>query len=408
MPQSKKKPAKSRVMAHAKFGPMSRRDLPEVARLITLAFAGTMENSTRWVKENGPENIRVLRDGKSIPACLRRIEMGQFFGGRSVPLCGIAGVATAPEARGKGHARRMMEACVREMHDRGEAIGGLYASTQALYRQSGFEQAGHRCIVKLPVARLLGGQKARNVIVLKDADMPRVEACYRRFASAYNGMLDRREYIWKRIKERPDSKYQGYGVLDERGTLCGYLFMSQPRDSNTGRQDLQLSDIAFTSADAGRQLIAFLADYEPMADWLQLGGGPLHPLLTLLPQQRYEVKLKDFWMLRVVHVKRALEARGYSSAVRGTVDLDITDDVIDANTGRWQAEFADGKARVMKWKGGGRAGVTCTIRGLAAIYSGLYSPRQAAAIGLCSGDETALDLLGGVFAGGTPWMTDHY
>ncbi|MBX3390566.1 MAG: GNAT family N-acetyltransferase [Phycisphaeraceae bacterium] len=391
-----------------KFGPMSRRDLPEVARLITLAFAGTMENSTKWVRENGPENIRVVRQGNKIPACLRRIEMGQFFGGKSVRLCGIAGVATAPEARGKGHARWMMEECVREMYKRGEAIGGLYASTQALYRQSGFEQAGHRCTIKVPVARLLGGQKARNVIVLKDADMPRVEACYQRFASAYNGMLDRREYIWKRIKERPDSKYQGYGVLDERGMLSGYLFMSQPRDSSTGRQDLQLSDIAFTSAEAGRQLIAFLADYEPMADWLHFGGGPLHPLLTLLPQQRYEVKLKDYWMLRVVDVKRALEGRGYSTAVRGSVDIDITDPVIEANTGLWQVEFADGKARVERRQSGGSAAVACTIRGLAALYSGLYSPRQAEVIGFCSGDGKTLELLGGALAGGTPWMTDHY
>jgi len=387
---------------------MANRDLPEVARLITLAFAGTLERSTKWVKENGLENIRVLREGKAIPACLRRIEMGQFFGGKRVPLCGIAGVATAPECRGKGHARRIMEACVREMHERGDAIGGLYCSTQALYRQSGFEQAGHRCLIKIPVARMLGGQKGRNVIVLKEADMPRVEACYRQFASAFNGMLDRREYIWKRIKEAPDSKNQGYGVLDERGSLTGYLFMSQPRDSKTGRQDLQLSDIAFTTADAGRQLIAFLADYEPMADSVHFGGGPLHPLLTLLPQQRYEVKLKDYWMLRVVDVKRAFEARGYSSAVRAGVDIDVIDDVVEANSGRWRAEFGDGKARLKKLNGGGRTGVSCGIRGLAAIYSGLYSPRQAASIGLCAGDDKSLDILGGALAGGTPWMTDHY
>ncbi len=392
----------------AKYEVMKRGDIPEVARLITLAFAGTMANSTKWVKENGPHNIRVVRDGKTIPGCLRRIEMGQFFGGKSVSLCGIAGVATAPEARGKGHARRMMEACVREMHEKGEAIGGLYCSTQALYRQSGFEQAGHRFIIRVPVSRLLGGPKARNVIVLKDSDQPRIEKCYRQFASAYNGMLDRSEYIWKRIKERPDSKNQGYGVLDERGELGGYLFMTQGRDPNSIRQELQLSDIAFTSAEAGRQLIAFLADYEPMADWIQIGGGPLHPLLTLLPQQRYEVKLKDYWMLRVVDVKRALEARGYSSAVRGGVDLDITDDVIAANTGSWRAEFADGKARIKKLPSGGRAGVKCNIRGLAAMYTGLYSPRQAAGLGLCAGDEKSLDLLGGALAGGTPWMTDHY
>lgn len=408
MPRSKKKPAKSPIAGGTTFEVAKRSDIPEVARLITLAFAGTLERSTKWVKDNGLENIRVLREGKTIPACLRRIEMGQYFGGKRVPLCGIAGVATAPESRGKGHARRMMEACVREMHERGEAIGGLYCSTQALYRQSGFEQAGHRFITRVPVSRLLGGSKTRNTIVLKEADQKRIEACYRKFASPYNGTLDRTEYIWKRIKERADGKSQGYGVLDDRGGLAGYLFMEQTRDAHSIRQELQLADIAFTTPEAGRQLIAFLADYEPMADWIQLGSGPLHPLLTLLPQQRYEVKFKDFWMLRVVDVKKALEARGYSPSVRASVALNITDETIAANSGQWRLEVADGNASVRRSTGNERTGISCGIRGLAAMFSGLYSPRQAAAIGLCAGDEKSLDVLGGVFSGGTPWMSDHY
>lgn len=115
-------------------------------------------------------------------------------------------------------------------------------------------------------------------------------------------------------------------------------------------------------------------------------------------------------MLRVVDVKRALESRGYSIATRGKVEMDFRDDVVVENNGRWSAEFADGRARLKKIgaAGAGRSGVSCGIRGLAAMYSGLYSPRQAAAIGLCSGDEKSLDVLGGAFASGTPWMSDHY
>ncbi len=395
------------------FGPPKNQDIPAVARLISLAFAGTLEGSTKWVTENGLENIRVLREGRAIPACLRRIRMGQYFGGRSVPLVGIAGVATAPEMRGKGHARQMMEACVREMHEDGVAIGGLYASTQALYRQSGFEQAGHRFITRIPIARLQVKRGVRRVVALQDSDHERVAACYRIFARNYNGMLDRGEYIWKRIREMRDAKFQGYGVLSEKGVLEGYLYLTQQRVDTTGRHDIHLSDLAFLNADGARQLLAFLADYEPMGDVVQLGGGPLHPLLTLLPQQRYEVKLKDYWMLRVVDVKKALEARGYSKAVRGNVAVEIRDDVIASNRGTWRVEFDAGRARVSKSKDG-RAGrvkagnISCDVRALAAMYSGLYSPRQAKGLAMCDGDEAGLDVLGAAFAGGTPWMTDHY
>jgi hypothetical protein len=42
------------------------------------------------------------------------------------------------------------------------------------------------------------------------------------------------------------------------------------------------------------------------------------------------------------------------------------------------------------------------------MYSGLYTPRQAALLGLCEGDDAGFDVLGAAFAQGTPWMTDHY
>lgn len=381
-------------------------DINAAARLVTLAFAGSMEVSIRWIKANGLKNWRLVRDGRNVVACLRRIEMGQFFGGRRVSLIGVAGVATAPESRGRGHARMLMESCVREMHKDGAALGGLYASTQALYRQSGFEQAGHRFVARIPVARLAIGPKKRNIVALTEADQPRIVSCYQRFAPTHNGLLDRGEYIWKRIRERPDTKYLPYGVPGERGQLDGYLFMAQARDPQTMRQELILSDLVFHSADAARQLIAFLADFEPMADTLVFTGGPLHPILTLLPQQRFEVKLKEYWMLRIVNITKALQERGYSPAIRGSVVLRVTDDLIDANAGTWRLDVEAGEGRLRRVAGG--SAVSCDIRGLAALYTGLLTPRQAAQIGLCAGDDRSLDTLGAIFAGGTPWMGDQY
>ncbi|MFN9974598.1 MAG: GNAT family N-acetyltransferase, partial [Phycisphaerae bacterium] len=99
-------------------------DVPTLARIIVLAFAGTTEGVTKWLTEHGLQHLRVLRDGDAIPAMLRRIDMGQYFGGRRVSLMGIAGVGTAPEYRGRGSARRMMEMRVREAREEGGALGG--------------------------------------------------------------------------------------------------------------------------------------------------------------------------------------------------------------------------------------------------------------------------------------------
>lgn len=382
-------------------------DIPTLVRIITLAFAGTTEGVTKWLTEHGLQHLRVLRDGDAIPAMLRRVDMGQYFGGRPVGLMGIAGVGTAPEHRGRGYARQMMELIIREAHEQSVPLGGLYASTQALYRQSGFEQAGHRFLTKIPVARLVGIGKARRVIALTEADHPRVEAVYKKYAAHWAGALDRAPYGWQRIRKMWDAEYQGFGILDDAGELGGYLYLSQARDASTGRQELTLSDIAFTNADHARALIGLLADFEPMANTVTIGGGPMHPLVTLLPQQRYEVKFKDYWMLRVIDVAKAIEARGYSSAVRGGVTIEVGDDIVPANAGSWRVEIEGGRASVKRGSAGsGR--VACDIKGLAAMYSGLYTPRQAALLGLCEGDDAGFDVLGAAFAQGTPWMTDHF
>ena len=58
---------------------------------------------------------------------------GQFFGGRSVRAGGVAGVAVAPEARGRGHAQRVMRASIADQRVRGEANSILDPATTSLY-----------------------------------------------------------------------------------------------------------------------------------------------------------------------------------------------------------------------------------------------------------------------------------
>src|ERR1700716_1195012 len=84
------------------------KDMPSLARLISLAFGTPLEGVNTWLTNAGVHEVRVLREGAADVACALRVPMGQFFGGRSVPMMGVAGVAVAPEARGRGLATRIM------------------------------------------------------------------------------------------------------------------------------------------------------------------------------------------------------------------------------------------------------------------------------------------------------------
>ena len=92
--------------------------------------------------------------------------MGQWFGGRPVPLVGVGAVAIAPEHRGTGTAERLMEGTLRELRAEGIALSGLYPATQRLYRKGGYEQAGGRYHYSMPLARLRPGLSAKVTVSL--------------------------------------------------------------------------------------------------------------------------------------------------------------------------------------------------------------------------------------------------
>lgn len=382
--------------------------LDAVARATGLAFGAQLPGVHEWLAFAGMDNIRVLRTPAGVGASLIALPMGQFFGGRSVAMQGVAGVAVAPEARGGGLALRLMREQIREAASEGIPLSCLYASTQSLYRQVGYEQAGLLFCTHIPLRTIGVRDRSMPVRELGESDEERVRACSREVAARHNGMLDRGPYIWGRIRKSRDEAYAGFGVFapDEPGRLEGYLYMSQRRKPDSGRHDISLSDLAFTTPRAGRRLLGFLADLATVGDDAVVYGPPLHPICTLMPQQYHTSKFVDAWMIRINLVKEALEARGYAHGLDVSLAVEIEDDIVPANNGTWRIHVRDGCARVEP--GGGDAVLRCDARGFAAVYSGFYSATQAAALGLIRGDAGAISGADAVFAGPTPSMCDRF
>jgi predicted acetyltransferase len=87
------------------------------------------------------------------------------------------------------------------------------------------------------------------------------------------------------------------------------------------------------------------------------------------------------------------------------VSLEVADDLIGANNGRFTASFDGGRARV---RDGGAAAVRIDVRSLAALWSGFWTPSQLRAVGAVEGPDDALGTLGAAFAGATPAMNDMF
>lgn len=390
------------------YGAIEEREVGAAARMIHHAFAGPIEGSEKWLREGGLEHLRVVREGGRAVACLMRIPMGQFFGGRSVKMLGIAGVAVTPEARGRGLARGMMERALLEARGDGFPIACLYASTVGLYRQVGYEQAGHRFVAHVPLHRIDVRERGAGVRALTEADDAAVRDCYGEFVRRFDGTLDRGPYVWGRVRRLREEVYTGFGV-ESAGGLGGYVFLAQVRNPETGGHNVVVSDLAFTDVGSARRLLGFLADFATMGENLVLYGSPLHPILSLLNERHFRVEKKDYWMVRVLDLPAAIAARGYAAGTHATVELRVNDPLIAENSGVWTVRVGDGRGLAERGSAGQVDPISCDVRAISPWYSGLYTPEQMAAIEWMQGSDAAITAAAGVMGGrGTPWMGDMF
>ena len=378
-------------------------DLDGVSRLLGWSFGFPPEDARGWLERGGLDNVRVLRDGRSPVAALMLIPMGQFFGGASVPMVGLAGVGVAAERRGSGVGAELCRATVTELHRREVALSTLYPSTQKLYRGAGWEVAGGRWEVRIPPGLIRVQEKTGTVRAMEDADRPAVMELYTKDAARRNGELDRGPYCWHRVFEPRGRSPVGF-LVEHRGALEGYAILYQvPREPP--QADLVAHDICASTARAARKLLALLAQHRTLVQHVSWRGAPADALCHLLPERGYEVRLSDPWMVRICHVPRALEARGYPPGLRAELHLAVDDDLLARNTGSWILQVEDGKG-ILKRGGSGRLRVD--VRALAALYTGHMPAERLALTGGLSGRAADLATATAIFASAAPAMTDMF
>jgi predicted acetyltransferase len=382
------------------------------ARVLAHSFGRVEKESMEWIAKFPRGDTRVLKVGEKVVAGLILIPMGQFFGGASVPMTGVAAVGTAPEARGRGVALEMMQRCVLEMQGSGVPISGLYPATQRLYRMAGWEQSGHRFEVRVPLAKIGVREREMEVRPLEEADRARVQELYRATARHFDGNLDRAPIGWDRIERPPPNRTDPARafVVEGHGGIEGYVYLTQqpPAVPQRGNHEVAVQDMLAATPGAARRLWTFLNSYATMANEMSWYAGPCHPMLAVLNEQPYQMTLHMHWMTRVVDVAKALEARGYAPGVRAAVGIEVTDELVGANNGSFVLEVSEGVGRVTKGKNIAGPRVKTTVNGLAAMYTGYMSAAALRSVGMVEGDDEAMAALGAVFAGGVPWMTDMF
>ena len=375
-------------------------------RITARSFAFPLAGLTEWLSLIGRENLRFVEEKGVARGALALLPMGQWFGGRAVPMAGIVAVGIEPEVRALGVGKALMEGVLRELGDRGLMLSTLFPSTTAFYRRCGYEFAGTRYEIRLALGSLRAKRPPLSIRRGDEKDEPAVRALYAAQAARSPGHLQRHEYIWGRVKVWREETRELY-LFEHGKELAGYCWLARRRP-DPARQEIFLSDYVCNGVEAAETLIALLASHRSLADsavWFGRQDEPLFLTLEEAVAPHLQVKLSMPWMTRMVDAPGALEARGYAPALSATLGFELSDTLLAHNRGRFRLRIEKGRGKVEK---GGRGDLKLDVRALSALYTGQLSASTLAAAGRVEGSDGAIALADAIFAGPPPSMPDMF
>ena len=335
-------------------------------------------------------------DGERLLAQGKVRSYQQFWGGRPMPMGGIAGVVVAPDARGRGVGSQLMLAIARRSLELGDLVSALYPATVPVYRALGWEIAGaqHRVSMSADALRTLGGKEVPLRVATGSDVEPFLKSLHDRYA-AQRANGPKLPTPAEATEQLTDDGMMSY-VTD--GGLVAYEW-------NKG--DLVVGYLSADTPEIARALWSVVGSGSSIAKKVVAYVGPHDPIHLLLPEEVFNETHVKRWMFRVMDAPKAVAARGFSPGVTASAALTIEDPLLPGNSGVWRLEVSGGRGKLTP-----AAPTNNSLRlgpnGFAALYAGtpVHTLRTA---GLASGgDPTGDDLLDAAFAGSPAYLLEYF
>jgi predicted acetyltransferase len=298
---------------------------------------------------------------------------------------GVSWVGVLPSHRRRGILRELMLRQLEDVHERGEPLAILYASESAIYGRFGYGMAA-------PATKL---DAERNGFAFRDDAGPRASArlvtmdeaaelfppIYERLRTSRPGFLSRSEGWWREYRlADPEHWRDGagpkfYALIELDGEPVGYaLYRVAPKwENEMPKGEVRILDALATSPEATAELWRFLFGID-LVERVKAGlTDPAWPLFLLVKDpRRLHLSVSDGLWLRFVDLESALRARSFGDGERAV--LEVSDDVLPRNAGRWSIGPEPGRTDA-------EADVAVDVTDLAAAYLGAFSFERLAAAG---------------------------
>jgi predicted acetyltransferase len=283
--------------------------------------------------------------------------------GGEVGVSAITAVGVRPDVRRQGLLRRMMDWLIDDARRRGEPVAVLTASEAAIYHRFGFGQASTASSFSIDVQRAafrepvdLGpGARFRMVDTVEATDI--FSRIYEQVRGSIPGALTREPDRWRLwlvgdaewMRQRDGIKFNV--VLEVDGEPRGYAIyrIAQSWEMTGPNSTLNVQEVTGLDPAAEQALWQWLFSIDLVTKVAGRRGPSPHPLQHwLVEPRRLALTINDGLWLRILDVPMALAARRYLGS--GSLVLDIADDAIDSNAGRWRLTVDNGRGSASSTK----------------------------------------------------------
>jgi predicted acetyltransferase len=337
-----------------------------------------------------------VRDGGRLVAHATLRPFRQFWGGRALPMAGMAAVVVSPDYRGRGVGTLLMRGALERAVELGDVVSALYPATVSIYRRLGWEIAGvqHRISVDAAALRRLGPGDVplRRV---DESDLDAVLAHVRRHwaATAANGPKELQADVTRYDLADPDT----FCFRTDDGLLI-YAWDES--------HDLVVRHLTTGSAASAQALWSLVGSGSSIVKTVHAHVDPNDPVYLMLLDPVSTSVQQERWMLRLLDAPAAVAGRGFPPTAELEVPITVADPLVPGCDGAWVLRIAAGSGTLTRTDAA-PDGLRLGPGGLAAMYAGtaLRTLRMA---GLADGGRAEDDApLDAAFAA-TPHMLEYF
>lgn len=379
-------------------------DREALGHLLALAFGGTDASWGRYLdpahnRRLEPELVYVVEEDGALGATATVLPMQVYVDGGTVPMGGVAAVATHPAHRRKRLAGGLLRTALYEMRERGFLLSMLEPFAHAFYRAYGWELVGDVISYDLSPGQLSTSPEQSGIRAYREGDQPALRSLLDDEAARHPVCVRRGEGRW--IETLHGSSGSGgsneAAVYERDGVVEGYLLYRQQGGAEE-RKTLEVSELIPRTRRARDALVSFMGAYDPLEWRVKYQTPPGQPLHPFLESSHVRATLEPGKMLRLVDVEGALCR--LSRPVPEPLALEVSDDAIPENAGNYtinEGNVVRGAAAPER--------IALDVRQLAQLYAGYLPAEQLYKRGLIEpSSRKALELLDAIFPAGDPWV----